>query len=56
MAHGARKSEKASNMGGKGAKSRGPQMTKKSPGFGAKLGKTKPGKGMIEGPNVGFRP
>ena len=55
MAHG-RKSAKASNMGGRGGKSRGPQMTKKSPGFGAKLGKTKPGKGLLEGPNANFKP
>ncbi len=56
MAHGTRKSEKAHSMGSKGAKSRGPQMTKKSPGFGAKLGKTKRSTGMLEGPNATFKP
>jgi len=58
MAHG-RKSEKASTMGGRGGKARGPQMTRKSTGFGARVAapgskrKSAPG---LEGPHEGFKP
>ena len=54
MAHGRKKSEKSQSMGSRGSKSRGPQMTKKQPGFGAKLGKMRPGKGP-EGPHMGMK-
>ncbi len=54
MAHGGRKSEKAGNMGSRGGKSRGPQMTKKSTGFGAKVGKRKTGP-SLDGPNMGLK-
>ena len=44
---------KAKSMGGKMGKNHaGPGMTKKAPGFGAKLGKMRPGKGP-EGPSKG---
>ncbi len=58
MSHG-KKSEKAGNMGGRGGKARGPQMTKKSTGFGARVaapGSKRKSAAGLEGPNTNFKP
>lgn len=51
--YGRKKSEKSQSMGSRGSKARGPQMTKKETGFGAKIKHKQTG--MIVGPHQGMK-